>query len=55
MRSAPETDLVTELQPYAAKATAVVDKTIYSLFSDHGTDVLAGGGWTDLLLSLIHI
>jgi len=50
MHDAPETDLVTELQQYAAKAVAVVDKTIYSLFSDHGAGVLAGGGWTDLLI-----
>lgn len=50
MRSAPETDLITELQPYAERAAAVVDKTIYSLFNDQGTDVLARGGWTDLLI-----
>ncbi len=50
MRSAPETDLVTELQPYAAKATAVVNKTIYSLFNDQGVDIFARGGWTDLLI-----
>ncbi len=50
MRSAPETDLIMELQPYAERAAAVVDKTIYSLFNDQGTDVLARGGWTDLLI-----
>ncbi len=50
MHGAPETDLVTELQSYAAKATAVVEKTIYSLFNDQGTGVLARGGWTDLLI-----
>jgi len=50
MRSAPETDLIMELQPYAERAAAVVDKTIYSLFNDQGSDVLARGGWTDLLI-----
>jgi nicotinamidase-related amidase len=50
MRSAPEADLVTELQPYAAKAVAVVNKTIYSLFNDQGVDIFARGGWTDLLI-----
>ncbi|MCL7457756.1 cysteine hydrolase [Micromonospora sp. MSM11] len=47
-QTAPETDIVTELQPYAEQATAIVDKRIYSLFDDRGAEVVAKRGWTDL-------
>jgi nicotinamidase-related amidase len=46
---APETDLVDALRPYAARATATVDKPGYTLFTDHGTQVIADGGWSDLV------
>lgn len=46
---APETDLVDDLLPYAARATATIDKPGYTLFTDHGTQVIADGGWTNLL------
>jgi nicotinamidase-related amidase len=45
----PDTDIVDELLPYAEKATAVVDKPHYTLFTDKGVDVVARGGWTDLI------
>jgi nicotinamidase-related amidase len=48
LADSPSTDLVPELEPYAAKATAVVDKTIYSLFSDEGAELVQEHGWTDL-------
>lgn len=50
LREAPEIDLVDELRPYAAKATSIVDKTIYSLFTDAGSAVVQKFGWTDLYL-----
>lgn len=46
---APETDLVDDLQPYAARATATVDKGGYTLFTDHGAQVIADGAWSDLV------
>jgi nicotinamidase-related amidase len=50
LMQAPETDIVPELDPYVEKATAVVDKTIYSLFNDEGTDLVREHGWTDLYI-----
>lgn len=37
------------MRPYAARATATVDKPGYTLFTDHGTQVIADGGWSDLV------
>lgn len=48
LRDAPETDIVPELAPLAARATAIIDKTIYSLFSDKGSQLVKDCGWTDL-------
>ncbi len=50
LSAAPETDIVEELAPYAARATATVDKPAYTLFTEAGQRVLTRGGWTDLLL-----
>jgi nicotinamidase-related amidase len=49
MQGSPQTDIVAELQPYAARAT-VLDKTIYSLFSDEGDALVRERGWTDLYI-----
>jgi nicotinamidase-related amidase len=46
---APETDLVDDLQAYAARATATVDKPGYTLFTDHGAQIITDGGWSDLV------
>lgn len=46
---APETDLVDELKPYAGRATAVLDKPAYTLFTAEGEALVAEHGWTDLL------
>ncbi|MEV0734356.1 cysteine hydrolase [Polymorphospora sp. NPDC050346] len=48
LRDAPEVDIVPELQPFVGRATAVLDKTIYSLFTDEGRDLIDRHGWTDL-------
>lgn len=50
MHGEPETSLVDEIQPYSARATRIVDKTIYSLFSESGTDIIRKHGWTDIYL-----
>lgn len=48
--SSPQVDLVDELQPYAARAEAVVDKPGYTLFTAEGAEVVAAGGWRDLVI-----
>jgi nicotinamidase-related amidase len=46
----PETDIVDELAPYAARATATLDKTVYTLFTDEGEALVRRHGWTDLYI-----
>ncbi|MFC7382816.1 cysteine hydrolase family protein [Sphaerisporangium rhizosphaerae] len=48
LMTSPEVDIVPELQPYLSKATAVIDKTIYSLFNDEGQALVSQRGWTDI-------
>jgi nicotinamidase-related amidase len=48
LQHSPEIDIVDELQPYAARATAIVDKTIYSLFNEQGRALVEQHRWTDL-------
>ncbi len=50
LRDAPETDIVPELAPLAARATAIVDKVIYSLFNEEGDRLVRDHGWTDLYI-----
>jgi nicotinamidase-related amidase len=50
LRDAPETDIAPELQDVAEQATAVVDKTIYSLFTEEGARLVEEHGWTDLYI-----
>lgn len=45
----PQIDIVDELQPYADKATAVIDKKGYGLFADSaGAALVAERGWRDI-------
>lgn len=47
--TSPQIDIVDELQPYADKATAVIDKKGYSLFSDAaGAALVAERGWQEI-------
>ncbi|MEV6985018.1 isochorismatase family cysteine hydrolase [Sphaerisporangium sp. NPDC051017] len=48
LMASPEVDIVPELQPYLPMATAVIDKTIYSLFNDEGQKLMSERGWTDI-------
>ncbi len=50
LRDAPATDIVEELSLCVAKATGVIDKTIYSLFNEEGAAVVKEHGWTDLYI-----
>ncbi|NAS22390.1 isochorismatase family protein [Herbidospora sp. NEAU-GS84] len=47
VKSSPEIDIVPELLPMADKATAVLDKTIYSFFSEEGDRLAQEYGWKD--------
>lgn len=47
LQSAPETDIVPELQPFLGYGT-VLDKTIYTPFTEEGVKLFEERGWTDL-------
>lgn len=49
MREVPETDLIPELAPYTAGST-ILDKTIYTLFTEDGAALVKHHGWTDLVI-----
>ncbi len=50
LRESPATDIVDELAPYAEKATAIVDKAIYTLFNEEGATLVKERAWTDLYI-----
>lgn len=50
LREQPEVDIVDPLTPFLSKATAVVDKKIYTLFNDEGANLVRERGWTDLYI-----
>lgn len=50
MQSEPETSIVEELAPAAGRATAVVEKPIYTLFTPAGAAIVERQEWTDLVL-----
>lgn len=50
LREQPEVDIVDPLIPFLSKATAVVDKKIYTLFNDEGANLVRERGWTDLYI-----
>jgi nicotinamidase-related amidase len=45
----PETDIVTGLAPHADRARAIIDKKIYSYFTQEGAALAEQEGWTDLV------
>lgn len=48
MQGAPSTDIVPALAAPAKRATAVLDKTVYTALTADGRDLVARHGWTDL-------
>ncbi|WP_068925628.1 cysteine hydrolase [Planobispora rosea] len=48
LKDSPEIDIVPELLPFVGKATAVMDKTIYSFFNEEGEALVREHGWSDL-------
>lgn len=47
LKTSPEIDIVPELLTMAGKATAIVDKTIYSFFNEEGEALAREQGWHD--------
>jgi len=51
LMTSPQTDLVPELESYAAGPNAtIVDKPFYTLFTAEGEHAVSEGGWTDLVI-----
>ncbi|GAA1392058.1 cysteine hydrolase [Pseudonocardia kongjuensis] len=50
LKDSPEIDIVDELEELSRKATAIVDKKIYTLFNDAGAALVAEHGWTDMFV-----
>ncbi|WP_066360729.1 cysteine hydrolase [Herbidospora mongoliensis] len=50
VKTSPEIDIVPELSPMASKATAIVEKTIYSFFSEEGDRLAQEYGWRDFYI-----
>lgn len=47
LQESPEIDIVPELQPLASHALAVIDKRIYTMFTDEGEQLAKDRGWTE--------
>ncbi len=50
VKGPPETSIVDELAPLAKRATAVIDKPIYSLFTPEAEQLFAEKGWKDVYI-----
>lgn len=50
LKESPEIDIVDELQELSQKATAVVDKKMYTLFTDEGSNLARTRQWTDMFV-----
>lgn len=49
LMASPSIDIVDELLPYTERATAVVDKTTYSLFAERaGAELVSHRGWENI-------
>jgi nicotinamidase-related amidase len=48
LQHSPAIDIVPDLQPYVEGATAVVDKKVYTLFTDEGEQLAKDRDWTDV-------
>ncbi|SDP94124.1 isochorismatase family cysteine hydrolase [Lentzea jiangxiensis] len=50
MQTSPEIDIVDDLVPAFRRAVTVLDKPIYSLFTEQGAATVAQHGWTDIVI-----
>lgn len=48
--TAPETTIVEELRPYAERATAIIDKPGYTMFTPEGDALVKAHGWQNLII-----
>src|SRR5262245_44481289 len=48
LMGSPEVDFPPELLPFTKRATAVINKTIYTLFNEEGETLVKKHGWTDI-------
>ena len=48
LQDSPAIDIVPDLQPYIEGAVAVVDKRVYTLFTNEGAKLAKDRGWTDV-------
>lgn len=48
LQKSPAIDIVSELQPFVPSALAVVDKRVYTMFTDEGERLAKERGWTDV-------
>lgn len=51
MMTSPEIDIVPELVELSGHATAVLDKTLYTMFNEEGQALVKKHGWTDIYVS----
>jgi len=51
VQSSPQIDLVDELAPYVASATAVLDKPGYTMFTDEGAALVNANGWKHIVIA----
>ena len=50
LKESPDIDIVDELQDLSRKATAVVDKKVYTLFNEEGSALADARQWTDMFV-----
>jgi nicotinamidase-related amidase len=50
LKESPEIDIVDELQELSKHALAIVDKLIYTMFNDEGTELARERKWTDMFV-----
>lgn len=50
LHGSPETDLVPQLTRSAERAVTVIDKSVYTLFSETGSAAVDRHGWTDIYI-----
>jgi nicotinamidase-related amidase len=50
LQGPPATNIIDELAACVSRASAVVDKTIYTLFTEEGAALVRSRGWTDLYI-----
>ena len=48
LQESPAIDIVPELQPYVTRSTGIIEKRIYTLFTDEGEQLAKDRGWTDV-------